>query len=211
MKDKYNVVAFIIIVILFFLSSIFAIYHFGVINNILNIKNSDIYILDCDKNCNACDNPKKDTVKLSIESGKEYGLIVRDDYSMITNKEIKVFSSSSSLVSHNRIAPSSTGEYKFYIKNNNSFDVVYNINFAVSNPYSINLKYRLKENGKYLIKEWSSYSDVAHSNVFLKSKNSNKYTLEYKWVESDIDTEIGNFGNAGYKLYLSIFAREVIK
>lgn len=212
MKDKCNVVIFIIIVALFFLSSVFAIYYFGVIDNILNIKDSDVYILDCDKNCDNCSSTKESTTNVSNELNNKQELIVKDDYSMmIANKEIKVFSSSSSLVSHNRIAPSSTGEYNFYIKNRNSFDVVYNVNFDTYNPYDINLKYRLKKDGKYIVNEWSNYNDIIRTNEFLKSKSFNKYTLEYKWIESEKDTEIGNFSNAGYKLYLNIVAKEVVK
>lgn len=211
-EKKNNVYLIIIIILLFFLSLILVAYKLGLINNVLKVKNIDIFEITCDKTCKICEK-EKETVKeitISKDNTETEEVLVRDDFSIIGSKEIKIFSSNK-FVAQNKIAPASTGKYNFYIKNKNSFSVVYNLVFDEINKEGINLKYKLKKNNKYIVSEWTDYKNIKDLNVYLNSQTTNKYVLEYKWIESDNDTEIGIKKNIDYKLKLNVQAQEVIK
>ena len=58
------------------------------------------------------------------------------------------------------IAPGSTNSYKFYKKNKKKCNMAYKISFEEVNPYDINIKYKLKYEGNYLIDHWVDYTEL---------------------------------------------------
>lgn len=106
----------------------------------------------------------------------------------------------------NKIAPESSNTYQFIIKNGTEYNLKYNMEFIESNPYNINMKYKLKKNDTYLIEHYVSASELNISEFLLDSKTSDTYYLEWKWVSSDNDTEIGSTENATYELKIDIKA-----
>lgn len=211
-KKKNNVCLIIIIILLFFLSLILVTYKLGLINNIVKIKNIDIFEITCDKTCKISEKEKENVKKVIaiVDKEEQKEVLVRDDYSIIGSKNLNIFSTND-FVAQGKIAPSSTGQYNFYIKNNNSFSVVYNLSFDEENKNNINIKYKLKKNNKYIVDKWSDYSKIDDINIYLNSQETNKYVLEYKWIESLNDTEIGTKKNIDYKLNLNVYAQEVIQ
>lgn len=95
---------------------------------------------------------------------------------------------------HGKIAPESTGVYKFDINNGTRFNLKYNISFIEENNDNMNIKFKLKKGNTYLIDNYVSSNQLNISNMALNSKNSDTYYLEWKWVGDDDsnDTAIGN-------------------
>jgi len=106
------------------------------------------------------------------------------------------------------IAPESTNTYKFVVKNGTSESIKYNINFVENNPSHINMKYKLKKNDEYVISEYVSYDELNLYNVVVSSGTSDTYLLEWKWVSSSNDNEIGKNG-ATYGLQIDVEAESV--
>lgn len=106
------------------------------------------------------------------------------------------------------IAPESSNTYQFVVKNSTRYNLKYNIEFIETNPYNINMKYKLKKNDTYLIDHYVSASELDISNILLNINNNDTYYLEWKWVSSDNDTEVGKTGNANYGLKILIKAED---
>lgn len=110
-----------------------------------------------------------------------------------------------------KIAPESTNVYQFVINNNTKYDILYNINFVESNTYNINMKYKLKLGNVYIAGDennWVSYDELKRTNINLSKSNKHTYYLEWKWVSSDNDTNVGKTINAGYNLSIEIKAEQ---
>ena len=56
--------------------------------------------------------------------------------------------------------------------------------------------------------EWVRYSNLNLGEKVLNSRKNDSYTIEWKWVDSDNDTQVGRTKNAKYKLDISIKALE---
>jgi hypothetical protein len=70
------------------------------------------------------------------------------------------------------------------------------------------MKYKLKKNGEYIIGEYVSYDELNLSNMVITSGVSDTYLLEWKWVSSSNDNEIGKNG-ATYGLQINVDAESV--
>ena len=85
------------------------------------------------------------------------------------------------------------------------------------NKHNLILKYRLKENGNYVLgnsNTWVSASDLSLHDVKLNSKKYNTYSLDWKWEfsvsdeQNEIDTKIGFDAMEKYKLSIIISSNE---
>ena len=106
------------------------------------------------------------------------------------------------------IAPESTNTYKFVVKNGTSTAVKYSLDFSETNSSNINMKYKLKKNGEYIISDYVSYNELDLSNLNLASGANDTYLLEWKWVSSSNDTNIGKNG-ATYGLQIDVEAESI--
>ncbi len=125
------------------------------------------------------------------------------------NTPLNIFTNTTYYVVGDKISPSSENSYQFVIRNNNGFNINYDLELNEDNKYNINMKYRLKLNGEYVSgsdDEWLTYDEINQYDVKLSANNYNVYTLDWKWVESENDTEVGTNIDSNYKLELKITA-----
>lgn len=108
------------------------------------------------------------------------------------------------------IAPGSSNSYKFVIRNTGNCSLVYQLKFSEENRHNINMKYRLKKNGKYLNSNWVSVEDLTTVNMPLALEKKDDYILEWKWFESANDTAIGAAIDSAYRLNVDIIGKQKV-
>lgn len=108
------------------------------------------------------------------------------------------------------IAPGSSNSYHFVIKNNSDCSLVYSLSFLENNQFKVNMKYRLKKNDKYIIEDWVSEDELSSDETVLNSNEQDEYLLEWKWFDSDNDTEVGALTDASYSLSIEIVGKKNI-
>lgn len=231
MKDRkiiFTIICLIIIVILLY----FLIRHLGLIN--LKIPTGNVNIFDINfieqgesnttndigslENLNG-NYENSNNLNLYLTQNKDNqqnrlseNLAVYDNQTVYENSTpLKIFENKSYYVKNDLIAPESENSYQFIIRNNNDFAIRYSLGFKEDNQYNINMKYRLKQDGKYIIGDdnnWVTASDLIQEGVALANYSYNVYTLDWKWFESDdkTDTKIGTNIEANYGLQINIFA-----
>lgn len=173
--------------------------------------NVDIFEIDC--NCEFCSkdvfNEIDDTNKNKVD--EQYKDIVAfDDYKIWDNKQLRIFSNPA-YEYESIIAPGSENSYAFVIRNNNNFDIVVDISFKEENEKNINMQYKVRNNGNYLIGTRNNYELINNKTITqikLLAKSQKNYILDWKWIDSDNDTEIGLEADADYKLSILIEANK---
>ncbi len=112
------------------------------------------------------------------------------------------------------IAPGVHGTYSFTVENNTPADFLYNITFTENNPYKVNMVYKIRLNGEYIVgseNEWKRHEDFTKYELPLKSVSTDLYVVEWKWEDADNDTEIGETPGANYKMNVRVDATQVVK
>ena len=93
------------------------------------------------------------------------------------------------------VAPYDKGSYEFNVVNTRTKKISYQLLLEEDNVDKVNIKYRLKENGKYIIGEsgWVYYNEIALEDIVLNAKETDSYQLEWMWVSenNELDTSIG--------------------
>jgi hypothetical protein len=128
-----------------------------------------------------------------------------------TSSTLPIFANSAYAPSYDKLAPGVGSSYNFNIINNASYAVQYNITFQETNPSSINMKYRLKSGGTYIIGNattWVTAAELAAAVSNLPSGSETHYTLDWKWFEAANDTEIGK-NPTNYSLKIIVYAEEI--
>lgn len=93
------------------------------------------------------------------------------------------------------IYPGIENTYKFEFTNEKDFDVECSIKFTETNTENIPIKYKLKENGKYIKGNKSTYvnyDELDTENIIVNANSQNTYELEWKWEESSNDNKYGD-------------------
>ena len=184
------------------------------------LENNKQLIFEVSKGTNT--NPKSDTpVEPTPEPSEEpdvpeepdipeedQGKVVVKDSALTweTNSEINIFNTS---LVNNKIAPESGSTYQFTINNNTEYDVKYKIIFIEANNYNINMKYKLRKNNSYVVSEYSSLSALNLTDQLLDANKNDAFYLEWKWVSSDNDTEIGANLDSNYSLKIVVEAEAI--
>lgn len=105
----------------------------------------------------------------------------------------------------NKIAPGVSGSYEFKVENQSEYNMKYIVNIKEKNDYGVNLKYKIKINGQYLNNTYQSIDEIDFYQQVLKSFGIDVYTIEWKWVDSAIDTQIGeNADVVKYNLRINV-------
>lgn len=233
-KDKNNrrkiinfILIIVIIIIILLLSSCF---NFGTINNYVPTGNIDIFDITIDKSCckeledckctcsdNKDDNNKEPIVyndsnyKPSIEAEKKEAKIFDNKLKKYNNStKLNIFSNPA-YEFKSIIAPLSSNVYQFVVRNSNDFPIQYELIVEEENEYNINMKYKLKKDGYYIIGDsdnWVTYEELKLYNNELMENSKNVYQLEWKWFESSNDTYIGEVGK-DYKLKISFDGEQI--
>ncbi len=186
------------------------IHQFGLINDKKNkvlTGNVDIIDIDGDNITNDInENPNNNIDKNKLDNN----FIVEDNYTIWSNKRLRIFSNQA-YEYFSKIAPGVSNSYDFVIKNNNDFPVLVDISMKEVNPYSINMEYKLRSENSFLAGSSFKYVSVkklSQKNIYLKAHSSKLYSLDWKWIDSDNDTEIGEAVDANYKLLVYVGANQ---
>ena len=101
-----------------------------------------------------------------------------------------------------KIAPKSSGSYKFCIKNESPNDIVYHIKFTDKMNHFVNMKYRLKIDNVYIKgneKEYITIDELNVDNIKVVKGSINTFTLEWYWADDDyMDTYVGSMKDDQY-------------
>ena len=186
------------------------IHQFGLINDKKNkvpTGNVDIIDIDGDNITNDInENPNNNIDKNKLDNN----FIVKDNYTIWSNKRLRIFSNQA-YEYFSKIAPGVSNSYDFVIKNNNDFPVLVDISMKEVNPYSINMEYKLRSENSFLAGSSFKYVSVkklSQKNIYLKAHSSKLYSLDWKWIDSYNDTEIGEAVDANYKLLVYVGANQ---
>lgn len=110
------------------------------------------------------------------------------------------------------IAPNVYGKYNFTVENYKDAKILYNLKFMENNEYNINMVYKLKLNGVYIAgneKTFVKYTDLNTNDIVINEHTKDVFTLEWKWQDSDNDTQIGKAQGANYKINIEVNASEL--
>lgn len=173
-------------------------------NNVTNVTNVTNNNIDYNEITNTSNNLSNNKSNGNInDDGIEFD-VTENDRSWKQLQYLKIFNNNY-FNGQNKIAPGLSGSYNFKVKNMSSKRMKYVINFYESNDYNINLKYKLKKNGEYIVSDYVSANNLSSSKQSLGISESDIYTIEWKWVDSDNDTEIGeNAENVKYNLAIKV-------
>lgn len=186
------------------------IHQFGLINDKKNkVPTGNVDIIDINDDSITDDineNPNNNIDKNKLDNN----FIVEDNYTIWSNKRLRIFSNQA-YEYFSKIAPGVSNSYDFVIKNNNDFPVLVDISMKEVNPYSINMEYKLRSENSFLAGSSFKYVSVkklSQKNIYLKAHSSKLYSLDWKWIDSDNDTEIGEALDANYKLLVYVGANQ---
>lgn len=153
----------------------------------------------------------------STNSNENTGKVIDTDIEFIVTDSSKSWSQMENLnifrndyfYNENKIFPGMIGKYEFNVENKSKYNFKYKISFEEQNNYGINLKYKLIKNGQYLNNEYKSANELNHEECWLSSSSKDVYILEWKWVDNDNDTQIGeNANNVNYNLKISVVGEQ---
>lgn len=120
-------------------------------------------------------------------------------------KELDIFEHSAIHVATGKIAPGVEGTYTYTVENPGELDMLYNIAVSEDNPYKVNMVFKLKRNGNFVAgndNEWVKVDQLTQENIKIATGSTDIYTLDWKWEDSENDTEIGKTEDAYYKIQL---------
>lgn len=116
----------------------------------------------------------------------------------------------------NKIAPGSSNTYNFEVHNNTNVTLKYYVEMYEETEYSVNLKYRLKKEGNYVIgsdSSWVTADELKTAFSNISSNSSDKYSLDWKWEYEDgkdtQDTIAGTNMTSEYKLNIRFYFEQV--
>lgn len=175
----------------------------------VNVVNKIVKPINNQSNHNNVINDNVNNNIIDEEIDRKGMLSVHDDNGNWNSKEeLKIFSNPA-FNFKNVIAPGSHGIYRFIINNNESFNIKYVLRFLEMNDGFINLVFKLKRNGEYIIGDNLNWSKINNMIINEKSLNINEhdvYLLEWKWLDGANDVKAG-FNQANYKLNIEIKAK----
>ena len=215
-KFKRIWIALVLLVLLIVFGVFYA--SFGQIDVMIPTGNIDIFDININK-CEKCD----DCPVCNCETIKPVGgdtpseeddgkLSVFDNVDLLENqRELKIFENPAFEYTTNLIAPGVSNTYQFVVRNNNDFAIIYDVSMFEVNPENINMKYKLKQNGIYIVGDestWGTADDLVFTDDVLAPKSKNAYSLEWKWIDTKDDTLIGQTAVEKYQLTIEFDAVE---
>lgn len=227
-KEKKVIIALLIIIIFLIIFFILS-KRIAVIDVALEMPTGNVDIFDinitekdnccncdaiCDENCECNKNKSQETIKdeEKCEGNCIKKVLVYDEDVKYTNiTPLNIFSHQSYYIVNGVIAPGSENTYQFIIRNNNDFAIKYSLKIKEENPFNINMLYKLSINGEEIIGKgdrWVTAEELFQKSITLANDSYNVYSLEWKWFESENDTQIGKNIESNYNLNISFFAEK---
>ena len=136
----------------------------------------------------------------------EFGVIDKGHNKITWNgsSDLKIFTNSIYEL-NDVIAPEMSNTYQFVIRNDTDYKMFYNMSFEETNPYNIDMRYKLKKNDTYIIDHYVRYDELVVSTYHLSADQHDTYYLEWKWFSGDNDTQAGR-NEAPYNLRINVEA-----
>ena len=124
--------------------------------------------------------------------------LTEENLQILNDTKINIFSK----LKDGKIAPMSTGTYRFSVKNKSDYDMIYNIKFEDDMTNYINMKYRLKMDNIYIrgnSEKYVSLDELNLENIIVPKNSINVYTIEWCWENDDEnDTKVGSMKDDQY-------------
>lgn len=145
------------------------------------------------------------------------GIVYVDDANgrYVYQKHLKIFENAAFEYT-DKIAPGVSNTYDFRVHNETEAAIRYNIEFEEISEYAINMQYRLKREGVYIIgsdSEWVSASELSSAFKDLAIDGVDSYSLDWRWPyesgKDELDTEIGEKMESEYNLGIKINFEEI--
>ena len=145
------------------------------------------------------------------------GVVYVDDKNgwYVYQKSLEIFNNAAFEYT-NKIAPGVSNSYDFKVHNETSNKIQYNIEFSEESEYVVNMKYRLKRAGAYVVgseTEWVSAEQLSTSMKQLAIDGVDAYTLDWMWPYEDgkdsQDTKAGENMRSEYHLGIKVNFEEV--
>ena len=131
-----------------------------------------------------------------------------DNGNYIYQQKINIFSNNA-FKYEDKIAPGVSNTYKFKANNASTTNVKYYLQMFENSEYPINIKYRLRRNGQYIIgndSTWVKASDLVTDFTILKGNTYDAYELDWKWFDDDYnDTIAGENMTSEYTLKIRFY------
>lgn len=116
------------------------------------------------------------------------------------NEEVDIFNDPN-LGGKKIIYPGRTSTFYFYVANTNDYPFKCNLSFSDLNEENINMRYRLRiANASFENAPWQEISEINVNGLRVEAGSKVLCALDWTWLESDKDTEIGEKGSASYSL-----------
>lgn len=164
-----------------------------------NYKQIDLYNIDTKENCIIENNKLEENDEIIIED---------KNGNYIYQKKLDIFENSF-FKGKNVIAPGVSNTYDFNVHNKSDNDIKYLIKIDNISNDIVNLKYRLKRNGKYIIgseSEWVTSKELNTNYNKLKEGKTDNYSLDWKWFDNDeLDNYVGENIVSKYILNINIY------
>lgn len=114
----------------------------------------------------------------------------------------------------NKIAPGVSNTYNFKTNNTSNKDFTYYVEMYEESEYKINLKYRLKRNGSYVVgndSKWVTAEELKTEYTRLNHGESDNYSLEWKWFDDNdaLDNAAGENMTSEYKLNIRFYFKAI--
>ena len=118
-------------------------------------------------------------------------------------RELNIFHRTHGHVVDDKIAPGVQDTYTYTVECYGDYSMLYNLVFQEENPLNINMKYKMKYNGRYVAGDentWVDYDALTQTGLTIKPGTVDVFTLDWRWEDADNDTEIGQTEGAQYIL-----------
>ncbi len=145
------------------------------------------------------------------------GIVYVDDKNgrYVYQKSLEIFNNAAFEYT-NKIAPGVSNSYDFKVHNETSNKIQYNIEFSEESEYAVNMRYRLKRAGAYVVgseTEWVSAEQLSTSMKQLAIDGVDAYTLDWMWPyeggKDGQDTKAGENMRSEYHLGIKVNFEEV--
>ncbi|MBP3502078.1 MAG: hypothetical protein J6K42_01145 [Clostridia bacterium] len=203
-------------IILFIIVTYISIFMIGKLNKnigtnaiVLDANNEkDNYINNNINNINNENNANNEVTQNDVNEGEIVFLVTENDISWKQIKNLGIFKNNY-FGGENKIAPGISGNYEFKVENKCEYNMKYILRFEVQNESFVNLKYKIKRNGQYLNDDYQYIEEIKLQENVIKYFGTDVYTIEWKWVDSENDTQIGeNAENVKYNLKIAVTAEK---
>lgn len=163
------------------------------------------------------DSEKKINGETDTEEERE-GIVYVDDKNgrYVYQKSLKIFENAAFEFT-NKIAPGVSNSYEFKVHNETDGAIRYSIEFIEKSEYDINMLYRLKRGGAYVVgsdTEWVRAVELNSALKDLAEDGVDGYILDWQWPyesgDDALDTMIGENMTSKYSLSIKINFEEAV-